>query len=251
MSRTEKLHRFLAPPGGRPGDTVRLGSDQSRHMAVVLRLEAGDRVRVFTGEGEEFLAVIEAADPEGARVRLLESADGGAARRLVLGFALPPRGRAGMLVEKTTELGASTLQPLVSERVQGYQERKARSQLDRWRRKARDAARQSERSTVPEVREPLTVERFFEECGGSVRLMACAGATRPVWSVLEEVEDWSGGVALAVGPAGGFTRRERVLGEQAGFTPVSLGPNILRVETAAIGMVAAVVLRMEVCANSE
>ncbi len=247
MKRPEKLHRFLAPPGGRPGETVQLDPDQSHHLAVVLRLEAEDRVHVFTGQGEEFLAVVEQADPRASRVRLLRRRVSADRPRLVLGFALPPRGRAGMLVEKTCELGVSLLKPVISERVQGYQQQVARARLHRWRRKARDAARQSERATVPEIEQPVTVERFLSERDESVRLMACAGASVPLWSALARVEEWSGGVALAVGPAGGFTRRERVLGTQAGFTAVSLGPNILRVETAAICMLAAVILRIDAC----
>ena len=247
MAGSAEPRRFLATGPCAAGRVVALSPEQSRHMVTVLRIGAGARVRVFTGEGREFEAEVETADPTGARVRILRPVvpRAGLAARVTLAFAPPPGQRADLIVEKATELGAAVLQPLLCERLQASRAEAACRRVERWQRKALDAARQSERLAVPEVRPPVPFERFVEGCGAALRLIGSPEAATGLWAVLNDVEEMPASVALVVGPAGGFTGRELELAGRAGFAPVSLGPHVLRVETAAVCMLAAAVLWLE------
>jgi len=234
--------RFLAPDAARVGQTVTLGPEQSRHLATVLRIGVGDRVRLFDGRGREFLACVECADPAAARARLCEACEpaGGRPALLTLAFAPPPGQRADVLIEKATELGASRFVPLACERLQGFQASAAARRVARWERKARDAARQSGRAVVPEVCAPTPFEPFVQADEAELRLIGSTGDAPALWRILAGVPDRPGAATMVVGPAGGFSLREMECARQAGFAPVSLGPHVLRVETAAVAMLAVV-----------
>jgi 16S rRNA (uracil1498-N3)-methyltransferase len=242
-----RLPRFLAPDACRADQTVTLAPDQSRHLAVVLRLGAGDPVRLFDGQGNEFVGRVEPAEAPLARVRITERCEAPrpASARLVLAFAPAPGQRTEMLVEKATELGVDCLQPLICERVQGFQAGAAERRADRWRRKAEDAARQSQRTVVPELRAPIEFEAFVGALEGGLNLIASPVDGRGLWGVLAETAEEPSSVTMVVGPAGGFTRRELDVAVGAGLVPVSLGPHVLRVETAAVSLVAAVGVWLE------
>jgi 16S rRNA (uracil1498-N3)-methyltransferase len=243
MSGRNGIRRFLAPGASAVGDRVRLDREASRHAVVVLRLEAGRRVRVFDGRGAEFEGVVEETDPAGAVVRLTERLpDAPRAAAVTLGFAPPPGQRTDVLVEKAAELGAAVLRPVLCERLQGFQAQAAAGRLDRWRRKAREAARQSQRNDLPEIGAPATLAEFLAGEGAQLKLVALVEGAEPLWSVLEAVGGRPADVSLLVGPAGGFTQREADAAAEAGYQAVSLGPHTLRTETAALALLAGVQL---------
>ncbi|MFO7956639.1 MAG: RsmE family RNA methyltransferase [Candidatus Brocadiia bacterium] len=243
----EKLRRFPAPAACDEGQTVTLAAEASHHMTVVLRAEAGDRVRLFTGDGREFIGRVESTDPEGARVHVEEElpVDTTSVASVTLGFAPPPAHRSDVLIEKAVELGVTNLQPFLCERSQGHRARKVAGRLDRWERKARDAARQCGRTVVPGIAEPVPFDGFVREAPPGLRIIADTSSSGPLWRMLEEQPEAPEGVILAVGPAGGFTRRERELAVNEGFVPASLGPTTLRVETAAICLLTGVMLWLD------
>jgi 16S rRNA (uracil1498-N3)-methyltransferase len=243
---TENLRRFLFQGSLSAGQAVTLGPEQSRHLARVLRARAGESIVVFTGAGREFLATVERADQRAARVRIERQLAEGPALEpdLVLAFAPPPGSRPDVLVEKATEAGATVLQPLVTARLQARRARAARARTDRWERKARDAARQSGRLVVPRMREPVEWAEFLSACDDGSRLIGADARARPLWHELQDWDQPPQRVTLAVGPAGGFTTAELDRASRAGFRPVALGPHVLRVETAAIAMLSAVVMRL-------
>jgi len=213
----------------------------------VLRLGPGSRVRVFTGAGDEFLAEVEEADASAARVRILEELQSAARTRraLTLAFAPAPGNRSDIVIEKATELGVDCLVPLLCERLQGGRAQAAAHRAERWRRKAADAARQSQRTVVPPLSAPVPFDSFVQAADAGLRIIAAGPDHPPLYSALSGAPLPGGPVALMVGPAGGFTQRELALAAGAGFLPVSLGPHVLRVETAAICLVAGVVLYLE------
>ncbi len=247
MAAPSRPRRFLAPAECRVGDTVTLAPEQSRHMVTVLRTGAGRRVRVFTGGGAEFLAEVVRADASAARVRILEELRPAAQtpRPITLAFAPAPGNRSDIVIEKATELGVGRLVPLVCERLQAGEARAAAGRSERWRRKAQDAARQSQRTVVPTLEAPVLLERFVQDAGGGLRIIAAGPDHPPLYGVLSAAPVPQGPVSLVVGPAGGFTEREIALAVGAGFHPVSLGPHVLRVETAAMALVAGVMLYLE------
>ena len=243
---SQKAHehpRFFGGKSCREGQTVELSRAQSEHLARVMRRTTGDPVRIFTESGREFLAEVVDASPKATRVRIqkrlraVESSD----TSVVLAFA-PPRGdRSDFLVEKVTELGVDHLQPLLARRVQSNYAKAARKRIDRWRRKAIEAARQSERVSLPHIAQPVTLEEFLEGAKQEMRLLAdLRPEARPLWTALNQTDSRPGSVAILIGPVGGFTRSELKMIQRSGATPVSLGRNVLRVETAAVAMVSAV-----------
>ena len=249
MDEPSRLRRFLAPDECRIGELVTLAPEQSRHMVTVLRLGRGRSVRIFTGAGREFVGQVEDAHASAARVRILEELQlpprtlgARTLSALTLAFAPAPGNRSDIVVEKATELGVDLLLPLLCERLQGGRAQAAAHRADRWRRKAADAARQSQRTVVPTVGAPVPFERFVQAANAGLRIIAAGPGHPALYSVLSGAQVPPGPVSLAVGPAGGFTQRELALAAGAGFLPVSLGPHVLRVETAAICLVAGVML---------
>jgi 16S rRNA (uracil1498-N3)-methyltransferase len=242
----DNLRRFLHNGPCRPGRAATLGPEQSRHLARVLRVRPGEAVVVFTGDGQEFLATVERADQRATRVLIERKLAQGPALEpeLVVAFAPPPGQRPDLLIEKATEAGATVLQPLLSSRLQAGQARAARSRVERWERKAADAARQSGRLVVPRVNEPVELEKLLQDSNDGVRLVGADARARPLWALLDEWKAPPGAVTMAVGPAGGFTPAELEAAAEAGFRRVALGPHTLRVETAALCMLSAVVLRL-------
>jgi 16S rRNA (uracil1498-N3)-methyltransferase len=204
---------------------------------------------VFNGRGAEFVGVLEGDDPAGALVRLTERLPhSGGEARIVLGFAPPPGQRVDLLIEKAVELGAAVLQPVLCERVQGYQAEAAARRSERWQRKAREAARQSQRADVPEMRPPIALAEFLASERAPLGLVALIEGAEPLWSVLAGMAHAPTDVALLVGPAGGLTKGEADAAARAGFRAVSLGPHVLRTETAGLVLLAGVQFWLHRCA---
>jgi 16S rRNA (uracil1498-N3)-methyltransferase len=244
MTDTRNLPRFFAAGPCTPGGECVLGAEQSRHMVRVLRVREGALVRVFTGRGDEFLARVELADVHGARLRVLEACASTAPTHahVTLAFAPAPGNRTDLLIEKATELGAHRLQPIVCERLQRGQAAAAAQRVDRWQRKVSEAARQSQRTYVPDVGAPVAFEQFLRDCADPLRVVAANPQSPALMDVLSDGRRRPRAASLAVGPAGGFTRRELQMAAAAGFLPVSLGPHVLRVETAALCLLAGLML---------
>ncbi len=244
MSASRTPPRFHSSEPCRVGALVHMPAAQSRHMVKVLRVEQGDAVRLFDGSGMEFLARVERADAAGALVRVEQAAQqvapGGP--RMTLAFAPPPGARADAILEKGAELGADVFRPVLCERLQAFQAKAAERRLERWRRKVAEASRQAQRLTVPDVHAPVDFEQFVGEAPRGLRLIGSTSGAPGLLSVLSDAGGAPGAVTMTVGPAGGFTPRELDLAVAGGFVPVSLGANVLRVETAAICLLAGVVM---------
>ena len=208
---------------------------------------AGEAVTVVGPGGRLSRARVIKLGPEGAELALFE--DMGLRRdppvEITLLQALPEKERMELIIEKTTELGVGRIVPFESARSTSLAEREsAQPKAHRWAARALKAARQSRREEIPEVLPCTDLAGALKEAragGGAdlkVALYEGAGAA-PLKGALSganlgEVES----VAVLTGPEGGFTAEEIKTAEGAGFTPVSLGPRILRTETAAIAAVA-------------
>ncbi len=251
--------RFYAPPDAfaPDGAAVVLSAEESRHLRDVLRLRAGDEAFVFDGEGREFACVVaEAGGRKGASARLevrgrAEPQSPESKLRLTLGVALLKGEKFDLVVQKATELGASRVCPVVSRRadVRLRDERDTASRVERWRRLALEAAKQSGRARVPTVETPAPLENFlngdareeearlmFAERGG-VSLSEFARASR-VEPAGGDAEARPSSVAALVGPEGGWDAEEVSLAAGRGWTIITLGGRTLRAETAAITVAA-------------
>lgn len=225
MSRVPRLHVPALPPAG----VVALPEEEAAHLVRVLRARPGDVVRLFDGRGREVEAVVGAAGRSGASAEIVRAVDAPRPAREVTLCAAVPRGeRMEWLVEKCTEAGAARILPLAARR--SVRREAGPNALRRWRRAAVEAAKQCGRADVPEVAEPAPVAEVLRRCEGQPLFEA-----RPEASVCAaQALRGAGPVALFVGPEGGLDAEESAALEAAGALGFSLGPLVLRVETAAL-----------------
>ncbi len=231
------MPRFYIPPHAWNIDRLALDDTEMHHALHVLRMKAGDRATVFNGQGVE--ATVEFAQVEKGHVTLRKiqmSKTAPLACEITLGQAVPKGKNMELIVEKATELGAAAIAPLLSERtVVRCDEDDALNKRDKWQRTAIEAAKQCGQNWLPRVAKPMTPKEFFAQNEKyDLKLIASLqpGAV-PVKQALAEVKA-PRKVLVLVGPEGDFTPAEINLARNHGCQPVTLGPIILRTETAAI-----------------
>lgn len=233
------MSRFYIPPHVWNPDRLVLDPSESHHATDVLRLKEGDRLTVFNGQGSEATAEITAVKRDGLVLRKLQVTKTPPLRcEIVLGQAVPKGKNMELIIEKATELGASAIAPLLSERtvVQANAD-EALKKKQKWQRVAIEACKQCGQNWLPAVQTPMTPKAFFES-GQKFDLMLIA-SLQPDARHLKKVLAQTGGprparVLVLVGPEGDFTPAEISLAKGYGCVPVTLGPIILRTETAAL-----------------
>jgi 16S rRNA (uracil1498-N3)-methyltransferase len=231
MERQWRVHHPALPV--EPDATIELSPAESHHVHRVLRLRTGDGLWVFDGRGRERPGVIEGGGAGGVRVRLEEEVERQveAPLEITLFQALCRPDRMEWVIQKATEIGVATVHPFPTERAEGRAPTAGR--LERWRRIAIEACKQSGRCRIPGV-EPL--EGLPDPPPGRTAILLDGG---PRAGALGEVLSRSklGGVWIAVGPESGFTADEVAHATEKGWQSARLGPRTLRTETA--GLVAA------------
>jgi len=229
----------------RNGQPFSLDQEASKYLLRVMRLSEGAEVRVFNGRHGEWLAKLSRVDGRVAELLPVEQMRIQPERQsahLTLLFAPVKKAETDFIVEKATELGAHTLQPVITDYTQSRTVR-----TDRFAKIALEAAEQTERLDLPEIADALPLNRALDGLAPDCALIFCdeAGndATRP-WggeegraqAALKTFCMLTGrAAAVLIGPEGGFSSQERAfLRSRADTYPVSLGPRILRAETAAV-----------------
>lgn len=235
------MHRCFVSPETWDVSDLRPAPDENHHLLRVLRLGDGDRVGVFDGCGRE--AVAEIAVQSGSEVVLKvvsEVSTAPAEARIVLVQAVPKGRRMDLVIEKATELGVSSVWPIVTERVVvRLDESKRRDRVERWRRIARNAARQCGLARIPDVLPVCGYGDAVTRCSSFdiVLLGSLSPDASPIRSVIEKAKTRisdEGRVALLIGPEGDLTSDEIRLAEERGAVQVNLGTRVLRTETAAL-----------------
>jgi 16S rRNA (uracil1498-N3)-methyltransferase len=233
--------RFLVTPEAVGDGQVRFSPAQSRQIAAVLRLRAGDLVTVFDGSGREWTARLTRSAPHAATADLNEEHPPEPSPRLQLALAqVVPRGAAmDLIVGKATELGVSRIVPLEAER--SVRRRAGSGPTARWRRILAEAAEQCGRRRLPDLAEPCAFEEFLRTHSRDCPLLACdngkdavplATACRPLVGATT--------VTVVVGGEGGLSLEEVDRVRSVGGQLVTLGPRLLRAETAALAALAVV-----------
>ncbi|MDD5072483.1 MAG: 16S rRNA (uracil(1498)-N(3))-methyltransferase [Candidatus Omnitrophica bacterium] len=230
------MSRFYVPPECVAGGKIIIRGDELHHARDVMRLAAGDGIAVFDGTGKEYHGVILDVDKEQMTVaveKTVERKDEGC--RLILVQALPKSDKMDLIIEKATELGAAKIIPVTTGRtVVRSDAKKENSKTERWRKIALVAAKQCGRTTIPEV---MPVTGFGDALkilnDAEIKIIPClSGNTKALKEVLGGRKVRS--AAVLIGPEGDFTDKEINDAKTAGAVPVSLGPEVLRSETAAI-----------------
>jgi len=230
------MPRFHCPAALQTGATLALPPGAARHVQV-LRLQPGETITLFNGEGGEYEATIERMGRSEVVVQVGTHAasEREAPRAVHLALGMPANERMDWLVEKATELGVASIQPLATAhgvlRLAGERADKKRAH---WEAIAVAACEQCGRNRVPVVHAVLGLGKWLEalapEAGALRLVLSLAPETQP----LEAPGPSPAAVWVLSGPEGGLSRDEDAQARAAGFAPITLGPRILRAETAAL-----------------
>ncbi len=217
-------------------ETVELSADEAHHAIDVLRLKDGAEVNLFDGVGGSADGTLRLHGRKQAEVHIFgrQKAKNRPEPLVNLAFAVPKGKRLDWLVEKATELGISRLSPVRFERSVA-----TTAPSERWRRTCVAAAKQCGNNFLPEIAATKTLKNFLASTDAGIKILGHAGGNTAIPSVLNE---WSAGksIVILIGPEGGLTDDETTAAGEAGFAGVRLGNLTLRIETAAIAMLAAV-----------
>ena len=228
---SERFFLDVPPRAGR----AELSGDEARHLARVLRAKVGDTVSVFDGQGRTWPARIATLGRDRVGLELgapIEASP--SSRTLTLAVALPKGERQKWMVEKLTEHGCMRLVPLVTTRgvaeaTPGAVQRLTRSSIE--------ACKQCGRTTLLEIASPLTIAEVLSQRDAATLALVADPEGEPLGALLA---GHAGAILTLVGPEGGFTAEELATAAAAGCRRVSLGPHVLRVETAAIALAAGI-----------
>ncbi|ESQ30475.1 hypothetical protein EUTSA_v10011739mg [Eutrema salsugineum] len=223
------------------GGIVRVQGSEFWHMAKVLRLKPDDRVELFNGKGGLVEGCIQSIDKTGVDFMAQEDQKmilpQGMQWQVFAAFGTLKGGRADWLIEKCTELGASSVTPLLTERSSIISE----NRVDRLERVSFAAAKQCQRLHQMVLNPPIKFGTLLDHISKSKLCLVATAEATPLLNAVKSSAKESSGI-LIVGPEGDFTKKEVELMLEAGGTAVGLGPHRLRVETATIALLATLVM---------
>jgi 16S rRNA (uracil1498-N3)-methyltransferase len=230
--------RFIADEVS--GDRAALVGEHADHLVRVLRARVGQEFNVATGEVVR-RGRITFVSIEDKRVEfdLGEDVSSAGLAEITLVLAVFKFDRMEWAIEKCTELGVSRIVPVIARRTDSHLGAASLKRVERWQRIARQAAEQSRRAGPPEIAAPIKVAEVLNFPGAS-RIVLAESEERTLLRDVVKPDAANPGVALAVGPEGGWTEGELQSFQLAGWTSVSLGATILRAETAAMAATAIV-----------
>jgi 16S rRNA (uracil1498-N3)-methyltransferase len=220
------------------GGTAELRGDEARHLTRVLRVEPGQRFEISDNQ-QAYLAEITEARGEHVLFRVVEALPAVLSPvSVTLCASLIKFDRFEWIVEKATELGVDRILPVEATRTEKGLFDASQKRRERWQRVARESSQQSRRVRIPEIAPAVRFERCLEEAAAHHYFLDESFAPPLLREIPAERSD---SAALLIGPEGGWTDSERRLAAAASWQPVSLGPLVLRAETAACAALAIVV----------
>lgn len=218
------------------GAQVVLQDSAAQHLGRVLRARVGEVVALFNGDGREFAATITASSKRELQLTLGEATlpETESAVHTVLGLCLSKGDRFDWAVQKATELGVGSIVPLYSERVDfSIPEDRLSKRIHHWQQVAISAAEQCGRVKIPRVIAPMSLMDWAADVSADEKwVLHCSDLGN--CTVASQKPEAPGSAALLIGPEGGLTEREISAATRHGFTPLQLGPRILRTETAPV-----------------
>jgi 16S rRNA (uracil1498-N3)-methyltransferase len=238
------MHRFFISPENWNPSALTLSGSEAHHARNVLRMRVGEKLVLFNGRGHEITAEIVDLGGDEIEMKKLHQAETPPLQcRIVLGQAVPKGKNMDLIVQKAVEIGAAEIAPIVSDRtIVQIDSESAVQKQSKWQQIAVEAAKQCGQNWVPHVHEPKKLSELFSAATDESYDLQLIGSLQPGAQHLKKVlTDYSGehqhrprSVLMLVGPEGDFTPAELALARRNGCHPITLGPIILRVETAAI-----------------
>ena len=217
--------------------TVTLDARATRYLGQVLRLHAGDQIRLFDGSGRDFAGELARCDRKGCSVRITDvvSTEPAAALQLHLGIGISRGERMDFAIQKSVELGVTAVTPLLTERsVVELRGERLERRIAHWRGVVISACEQSGRSRLPALNPPAALGDWLKAHRQGLMLYHRAARNLP------DLPHPGDSLNLLIGPEGGLSEPERQAAMDAGFQGVRLGPRVLRTETAPLAALAAI-----------
>lgn len=233
------MPRFYCPQPFAIGAVVALPDHVAHHIQVV-RLSAGDNITLFNGEGGEYTATIATIEKKRAtaEIKIFTPREVELPYAVTVAQALPEASKMDWIIEKAVELGVHSIQPLASQRcVVRLSAERAAKKMQHWQGVIVAASEQSGRNRLTALAEPVDFNQWVQQKDLHVRIMLSPRAE-------QSLSDWARhhppqSVALMIGPEGGFTDKEEDLAIAQGALMLSMGPRVLRTETAGLSALAA------------
>ena len=234
-----RIPRVYSPQLISIGDEVKLEPGPTRHLTSVLRMSVGQEVILFNGQGGEYSGQLVEARKGLASVEIktFNETDRESPLSLHLGIGISRGERMDWIVQKATELGATQITPLFSERceVKLTGDRLVK-RVRHWQQVAISACEQCQRNKLPTINSPVPIQNWLANCSEDLKLLMHHRANKRLHDLAQQATS----VALLVGPEGGFSDQEINQSGQQGFQPLAIGPRVLRTETAPVAAISIV-----------
>jgi 16S rRNA (uracil1498-N3)-methyltransferase len=229
--------------------TASLTGEQASHLIRVLRAQAGMEFDIVAGD-RVWHGVIAGISGDSVRFNLIAEVAADPALPVTLLLSIFKFDRMEWAIEKATELGVERIVPIIARRSEKHLAQAAQNRVERWRRIAQEAAKQSRRSDIPVIEDPVPLKTAARRDSVAVKfLLAEQERTTTLKHAITEALSGAGdefpAIQMAVGPEGGWTAEEEALFDAEGWKSVSLGPRILRAETAAMTAMAVAAALLE------
>lgn len=243
------MYHFFVSEEQINGENAYIEGSDVNHIVNVLRMKPGEELLISVKGDWDYLCKIDDIETERVNLKVLESME---QRELPVNITLlqgiPKSDKLEMIIQKAVELGVSEIIPVKTKRVVvKIEEKKQASKVNRWNAIAESAAKQSKRSIIPKVSEPMSIDNALEIVKDfGVKLIPYENAdgidkTRKILDSMDKTKD----IAVFIGPEGGFEEAEVERIKNSGFEVITLGKRILRTETAGLALLSNIMIRLE------
>ncbi|WP_027625037.1 16S rRNA (uracil(1498)-N(3))-methyltransferase [Clostridium lundense] len=231
------MHKFFISQDSIFGDEAIIEGDDVKHIYKVLRLTEGTTISINNCNGKEFLGEIQSIDKKQVKVRLKEKLDinNESNIEIYLFQGLPKSAKMDLIVQKNCELGVREITPVITHRVVVKNELGEFKKIDRWSRIALEASKQSKRTIIPKINTPIEFEELLQELKGMDLIVVPYENEKGlgIRNMINNIDkDKIKKIGIIIGPEGGFEEEEIHILKNMGAFIVTLGPRILRTETA-------------------
>jgi 16S rRNA (uracil1498-N3)-methyltransferase len=245
----QPMSTFFVTPDAITSPTVRITGDLLHHLRSSLRVHAGDVLVLNDGCGSRYRVEVTLVTAQVIDTRIIDQQTESARKnvQIVLGQALIKGDKMDWVIQKTTELGVASIVPIHSAHsVIKPDPKRLDHQRSRWKRIAWDAAQQSERWTIPTIADPIGLPEICQQYASApLKSILVERSSGPSLATVPLPLDCQHPIVLLVGPEGGWAAEEQRLAQEQGFLPLTLGPRILRAETAAIAALSILQSRLD------
>ena len=233
------MNRFYHSKSININENIVMDDFAAHHALKVMRLKNNDQLILFNGDGSDYTGQVINISKRQVEVSIKSKKNIGneSNLRVILLQALTSSEKMDLIIQKTTELGISEIQPIVCERsIVKIKKEKIEKKLSHWRQVAIAACEQCGRAKIPKIHEPENITKYLEriiESDKDTKIILSPEASKSLDNIAPNIKQ---DIKVLIGPEGDFTKQELDLSIQNGFSPIKIGPRILRTETAPISI---------------